>query len=54
LYLAIPAYGRITEGHCIIVPMDHVTAVTAFDENVYEEYMVRLCALFFSFVGFRF
>jgi len=39
MYLALPALRRVTPGHCLLVPQEHATAATEFDENVYEEYM---------------
>lgn len=37
VYLALPQYRSLTEGHCLIVPMRHVQASTYLDEDVWEE-----------------
>jgi hypothetical protein len=42
-YLSLPATRRITDQHCLLVPTEHVTAVTALDEDAYEEYNVCFC-----------
>lgn len=36
-YLAAPAHQSLTEGHCFIVPMEHVMCSMALDENVWSE-----------------
>lgn len=36
-YLALPKRGRLVDGHCLLVPMRHVTSMAAADEEVYEE-----------------
>ena len=35
--LLLPANTSLVEGHCYIVPLNHVSAVTGVDEDVYEE-----------------
>ena len=37
VYLAAPDYESLTEGHCLLVPMQHVVCSTALDENVWSE-----------------
>jgi len=37
VYLALPTHARVTEGHCMLVPIEHVGAQTDMDENVIEE-----------------
>ena len=37
VYLAVPDKASLTEGHCLIVPMGHVEAGTAMDEDVWNE-----------------
>lgn len=36
-YLCVPPYRSLTEGHCLIVPMSHITCATQVDEDVWEE-----------------
>ncbi|KAL8573036.1 hypothetical protein ACOMHN_010466 [Nucella lapillus] len=35
--LSLPAHRSLTPGHCLIVPMQHVSAATALDEDVWQE-----------------
>ena len=35
--LMLPQRGEIGFGHCFIVPLEHVSSVTAVDEDVYTE-----------------
>ncbi|XP_064609268.1 CWF19-like protein 2 [Liolophura sinensis] len=37
VYLSLPNHRSLTEGHCLIVPMQHVSAGTALDEDVWNE-----------------
>ncbi|KAL3879004.1 hypothetical protein ACJMK2_031326 [Sinanodonta woodiana] len=37
VYLCLPNCHSLTEGHCLIVPMQHVSAGTAVDEEVWNE-----------------
>nr|XP_056714106.1 CWF19-like protein 2 [Euleptes europaea] len=37
VYLSLPNYQSLTEGHCLIVPMQHFTAATLLDEDIWEE-----------------
>ncbi|XP_060090847.1 CWF19-like protein 2 [Heteronotia binoei] len=37
VYLSLPNYQSLTEGHCLIVPMQHYTAATLLDEDIWEE-----------------
>ncbi|KAK2182669.1 hypothetical protein NP493_341g01024 [Ridgeia piscesae] len=45
VYLCLPNYRSMTEGHCLIVPMMHATQATALDEDVWEEIQVFRKAL---------
>ncbi|XP_046383601.1 CWF19-like protein 2 [Ischnura elegans] len=36
-YLCLPGHQSLTEGHCMIVPMSHLTCGTAVDEDVWAE-----------------
>ena len=36
-YLALPHHTPLSEGHCFIVPMSHVSCATQLDEDVYAE-----------------
>ncbi|XP_031549332.1 CWF19-like protein 2 isoform X2 [Actinia tenebrosa] len=40
VYLALPLHTSLTEGHCLIVPMQHQVASTYLDENVVDEIKV--------------
>ncbi|XP_059502613.1 CWF19-like protein 2 isoform X2 [Stegostoma tigrinum] len=37
VYLCLPNYQSMTEGHCQIVPLQHHTAGTILDEDIWEE-----------------
>ncbi|XP_068720114.1 CWF19-like protein 2 [Montipora capricornis] len=37
VYLAVPLHQSLTEGHCLIVPMQHCSASTLLDEDVWSE-----------------
>ena len=37
VYLALPKRGRLTTGHCLIIPMQHQIASNLVDEDVWEE-----------------
>lgn len=37
VYLSMPSYEPLMEGHCLIVPIRHVSSVTQLDENEWEE-----------------
>jgi len=45
VYLAVPEKASLVEGHCLIVPMGHVEAGTAMDEDVWDEVQVFRRAL---------
>ncbi|CAH1777035.1 unnamed protein product [Owenia fusiformis] len=45
VYLSVPQNRSMTEGHCLIVPLQHVTCATALDEEVWEEIQVFRKAL---------
>jgi len=36
-YLALPVNSSLTEGHCLIVPMQHTVAQTFMDEDILQE-----------------
>ncbi|KAK0042497.1 CWF19-like protein 2 [Biomphalaria pfeifferi] len=36
-YLCLPDHCSLTEGHCLIVPMQHVVSATSMDEDVWKE-----------------
>ncbi|KAH9509137.1 hypothetical protein Btru_049189 [Bulinus truncatus] len=36
-YLSLPHHRSLTEGHCLIVPMQHVQSGTTMDEDVWKE-----------------
>jgi len=38
-YLALPSRAVVTEGHCLIVPREHIIATTQADEDIQEEIM---------------
>lgn len=40
VYLSLPNYQSLTEGHCLITPMQHYTAATLLDEDIWEEIQV--------------
>ena len=40
MYLALPSIKVVCPGHCVLATTEHISAMTAFDENVYEEYQV--------------
>lgn len=37
VYLCLPNHKSLTEGHCLIVPMQHVASSTTVDEDVWSE-----------------
>ncbi|XP_073518291.1 CWF19-like protein 2 isoform X2 [Phyllobates terribilis] len=37
VYLCLPNHLSLTEGHCLIVPLQHYTAVTLLDEDIWNE-----------------
>uniref|UniRef100_A0A8C3J8J6 CWF19-like protein 2 n=1 Tax=Calidris pygmaea TaxID=425635 RepID=A0A8C3J8J6_9CHAR len=37
VYLSLPSYQSLTEGHCLIAPLQHHTAATLLDEEIWEE-----------------
>ena len=36
-YLSVPSYQSLTEGHCLLVPIEHTTCSLQMDENVWSE-----------------
>ncbi|KAL1765282.1 CWF19 2, partial [Sigmodon hispidus] len=37
VYLCLPNFQSLTEGHCLMVPMQHLQAATMLDEDIWEE-----------------
>ncbi|XP_031202284.1 CWF19-like protein 2 [Mastomys coucha] len=37
VYLCLPNFQSLTEGHCLIVPLQHHQAATVLDEDIWEE-----------------
>uniref|UniRef100_A0A8C8AV89 CWF19-like protein 2 n=1 Tax=Otus sunia TaxID=257818 RepID=A0A8C8AV89_9STRI len=37
VYLSLPSTQSLTEGHCLIAPLQHHTAATLLDEDIWEE-----------------
>ncbi|XP_028627233.1 CWF19-like protein 2 [Grammomys surdaster] len=37
VYLCLPNFRSLTEGHCLIVPLQHHQAATVLDEDIWEE-----------------
>ncbi|XP_063807643.1 CWF19-like protein 2 isoform X2 [Pseudophryne corroboree] len=37
VYLCLPNHLSLTEGHCLIVPLQHYTAATLLDEDIWNE-----------------
>ncbi|MEE6472851.1 hypothetical protein FKM82_009744 [Ascaphus truei] len=37
VYLCLPNHVSLTEGHCLIVPLQHYTATTLLDEDIWNE-----------------
>ncbi|XP_008827939.2 CWF19-like protein 2 [Nannospalax galili] len=37
VYLCLPNFRSLTEGHCLIVPLQHHRAATILDEDIWEE-----------------
>ncbi|XP_022241343.1 CWF19-like protein 2 isoform X1 [Limulus polyphemus] len=44
-YLCLPLYQPLTEGHCLIVPISHISSATLLDEDVWNEIMLFRKAL---------
>ena len=40
VYLAVPAHKSLTEGHCLLIPMEHAMCSMSLDENVWSEIRV--------------
>ncbi|EGW01352.1 CWF19-like protein 2 [Cricetulus griseus] len=40
VYLCLPNFRSLTEGHCLIVPLQHLQAATMLDEDIWEEIQV--------------
>lgn len=41
VYLCLPNSVSLTEGHCLIVPIQHHTAATGLDEDIWSEIQVQ-------------
>ena len=37
VYLAVPSHQSITEGHCLLIPVEHTTCSLQMDENIWSE-----------------
>uniref|UniRef100_M3Y442 CWF19-like protein 2 n=3 Tax=Mustela putorius furo TaxID=9669 RepID=M3Y442_MUSPF len=37
VYLCLPSFRSLTEGHCLVVPLQHHRAATLLDEDIWEE-----------------
>lgn len=37
IYLCVPSHQSLTDGHCLLVPVEHVTSSLQLDENVWNE-----------------
>ncbi len=40
VYLAVPAVQSLTNGHCLLIPMEHHSSLLLLDENVWDEIKV--------------
>eukprot|EP00112_Aurelia_sp_Birch-Aquarium-sp1_P024827 Seg800.10 transcript_id=Seg800.10/GoldUCD/mRNA.D3Y31 product="CWF19-like protein 2" protein_id=Seg800.10/GoldUCD/D3Y31 len=45
VYLALPITSSLTDGHCLIVPMQHILACTYLDEDIMQEVKMFKTAL---------
>eukprot|EP00075_Anas_platyrhynchos_P034887 XP_027324140.1 CWF19-like protein 2 isoform X1 [Anas platyrhynchos] len=45
VYLSLPSNESLTEGHCLIAPLQHHTAATLLDEEIWEEIQMFRTAL---------
>ncbi|XP_050189572.1 CWF19-like protein 2 [Myiozetetes cayanensis] len=45
VYLSLPSNQSLTEGHCLIAPLQHHTAATLLDEDIWEEIQMFRSAL---------
>ncbi|XP_009693004.1 PREDICTED: CWF19-like protein 2, partial [Cariama cristata] len=45
VYLSLPSTQSLTEGHCLIAPLQHHTAATLLDEDIWEEIQMFRSAL---------
>ncbi|RMX55795.1 hypothetical protein pdam_00009534 [Pocillopora damicornis] len=52
VYLALPLHESLTEGHCLIIPMQHCSAATMLDEDVWSEIQMGIIGLFLVFNAF--
>ena len=43
MYLSLPSRKIVCPGHCVLATTDHISAMTDYDENIYEEYQVIFC-----------
>ncbi len=50
-YLALPKRGSISPGHCLIVPMQHVTSLANADESIWEEILVIIQSILTSYLS---
>ena len=40
VYMCLPNHRSLTEGHCLIIPMQHSSQGTMLDEDVWDEIQV--------------
>lgn len=40
VYLAVPSHQSISEGHCLLIPVEHTTCSLQMDENVWSEVQI--------------
>nr|KAF6342711.1 CWF19 like cell cycle control factor 2 [Pipistrellus kuhlii] len=51
VYLCLPNFQSLTEGHCLIVPLQHHRAATLLDEDIWEEIQMFRKSLVKMFEG---
>ncbi|XP_048199728.1 CWF19-like protein 2 [Perognathus longimembris pacificus] len=51
VYLCLPNFRSLTEGHCLVVPLQHHRAATLLDEDIWEEIQVFRKSLVKMFEG---
>ncbi|XP_049841024.1 CWF19-like protein 2 [Schistocerca gregaria] len=51
VYLCVPPHRSIVEGHCLLIPSQHVSCSTQLDENVWDEMQRFRKALVAMFLG---
>ncbi|XP_042530883.1 CWF19-like protein 2 [Dipodomys spectabilis] len=51
VYLCLPNFRSLTEGHCLVVPLQHHRAATLLDEDIWEEIQMFRKSLVKMFEG---